>query len=209
MRLISSSILSVALALGIGLFASPASAESSFVTGATTPLTANARVDFRITVPRVLYLRVGTGTALANNATINLIDFTVPAANIGDGTSVAASAASGDLGNGAVTARLIGNDGDITLSSTTAGALSDGAGSNIGYSNISTASAVLVSPTALAAPALADGATTTTTVTATNRVVNRDARWTYSYNNTQVAPAGVYGGVNVNNGRVTYTATML
>jgi len=160
-------------------------------------------------VPRVLYLRVGTGTALANNATINLIDFTVPAANIGDGTSVAASAASGDLGNGAVTARLIGNDGDITLSSTTAGALSDGAGSNIGYSNISTASAVLVSPTALAAPALADGATTTTTVTATNRVVNRDARWTYSYNNTQVAPAGVYGGVNVNNGRVTYTATML
>lgn len=209
MRLLSKSFLAAALAVGLAAIAAPASAESNFVTGATTPLTANARVDFRITVPRVLYLRVGTGTTLANNTTINLIDFTVPAANIGDSTAVAASAASGDLGNGAVTARLIGNDGDITLSSTTLGALNNGAGTTISYSNIATASTVLVTPTALAAPALADGATTSTTVTATNRVVNRDARWTYTYGNTVVAPAGVYGGANVNNGRVTYTATML
>ena len=209
MRLLSKSFLAAALAVGLAAIAAPASAESNFVTGATTPLTANARVDFRITVPRVLYLRVGTGTTLANNTTINLIDFTVPAANIGDSTAVAASAASGDLGNGAVTARLIGNDGDITLASTTLGALNNGAGTTISYSNIATASTVLVTPTALAAPALADGATTSTTVTATNRVVNRDARWTYTYGNTVVAPAGVYGGANVNNGRVTYTATML
>ena len=209
MRLLSKSFLAAALAVGLATIAAPASAESNFVTGATTPLTANARVDFRITVPRVLYLRVGTGTTLANNTTINLIDFTVPAANIGDSTAVTASAASGDLGNGAVTARLIGNDGDITLASTTLGALNNGAGTTISYSNIATASTVLVTPTALAAPALADGATTSTTVTATNRVVNRDASWTYTYGNTVVAPAGVYGGANVNNGRVTYTATML
>jgi hypothetical protein len=112
----------------------------------------------------------------------------------------------GDLTGGKVTARVMGNGGNVTLSSTTTGALNDGGTNTISYSQISTTAAVLTSGTALAAPALADGATTNTTVTATNGVVNRDARWTYSYLNTVTPAAGVYGGVNVNNGRVTYTA---
>ncbi len=37
---------------------------------------------------------------------------------------------------------------------------------------------------------------------------NQDAQWTYSYDNTDVVPAGIYGGVNANNGRVTYTASL-
>ena len=49
-------------------------------------------------------------------------------------------------------------------------------------------------------------ATTNTTVPATAGVVNRDARWTYSYLNSVTPAAGTYGGVNVNNGRATYTA---
>jgi hypothetical protein len=187
-----------------------AMAESDVNTGTGTPLTASARVDFRITVPKVVYLRVGTGANLADDTTVNLIDFTVPAANVGDSTVVAATAGSGDLGNGVVTARLIGNNGTITFTSTTAGALGNGAGDTISYGQISTAAAVLTSAAALPAPALADGATTSTTV-APNvgaKVVNRDARWTYTYLNQNVAPAGTYGGVNTNNGRVTYTASM-
>ena len=35
-----------------------------------------------------------------------------------------------------------------------------------------------------------------------------DAKWTFSYANTAAVPAGTYGGVNVNNSRVIYTATM-
>jgi len=202
MRLFTKTLIAAAVLAAVPTIAS---AESNFQTGAGS-LTANARVDFQITIPKFLYLRVGTGTDFANNPTINLISFSVPAANVGNGTAVAATAGSGDLGNGTVTARVIGNGGNVTLSSTTAGALNDGGTNTISYGQISTTVAPLTSATALAAPALADGATTNTTVTATSGVVNRDARWTYGYLNTVTPAAGTYGGVGVNNGRVTYTA---
>ncbi len=184
-----------------------AHAESAVQTG-TGALTATARLDFRVTIPKVLFLQVGTGALFATNTTINLIDFTVPAANVGDGSVIAAPAASGDLGNGSVTARVLGNNGDITLTSTTVGALGNGAGDTLSFGLIRTTPAVLTSATALAAPALADGATTSTTIPATGKIVNRDARWTFSFLNTAVVPPGIYGGVNANNSRVTYTASM-
>jgi hypothetical protein len=174
MRLFAKSLIAAAVLASTPMLAS---AESNFQTG-TGSLTATARVDFRITIPKFLYLRVGTGTDFVSNPTVNLIDFTVPAANLGNGTPVAATVGSGDLGSGAVTARVSGNGGNVTLSSTTAGALNDGGTNTISYSQISTTAAVLTSGTALAAPALADGATTNTTETATNGVVNRDARRT-------------------------------
>ena len=200
-------ILKAAVAIAI---AAPmiASAESQFSTGAGA-LTASAKVDFTITVPKVLFLQVGTGTNMGTNAAVNLITFNVPAANVGDGTVIAATAASGDLGNGTVTAKVVGNNGTITFTSTTLGALSNGAGDTISYGQISTAVAALTSGTALAHPALADAATTTVTLNpAPSKVINRDARWTYSYTNANVVAPGTYGGVNTNNGRVTYTASM-
>ena len=181
-------------------------AESNVQTAAAT--NATARLDFRITVPRVLFLQVGTGTNLATNATIDLIDFVVPAASIGSGTAIAATAVSGDLGNGTVTARVLGNNGNVTLTSTTTGALGNGAGDTISFAQIAATSAVLTSATALAAPALADAATTSTTVPAAGKIVNRDAKWTFSFLNSAVVPPGTYGGVNANNSRVTYTASM-
>lgn len=184
-----------------------ASAESNFQTGAGA-LTATARLDFRITVPKTLFLQVGTGTVSANNTTINLIDFVVPAANVGDGTPIAATALSGDLGNGTVTAKVVGNNGNVTLSSTTVGALGNGAGDTVSFAQITTTSAVLTSATALAAPALVDAGSTNTTVPATGKIVNRDARWTFSFLNSAIVPPGTYGGVNTNNSRVTYTAAM-
>lgn len=182
-----------------------ANAESDFTTGAGV-LTANARVDFSIVIPKILYLRVGTGTNLADNATINLITFTVPAANVGDGTPIAG--VGGDLAGGVVTARLIGNNGDVGLNVTTGGALTNVAGDTIPYTQITTAVAVLTSATALAAPTLVNGAGVAITIPATANVVNRDARWTYAYANANVVPPGTYGAIVANNGRATYTATM-
>ncbi len=182
-----------------------ASAESDFNTGNGT-ITATARVDFTIVIPQVLYLRVGTGTAFADNATIDMITFTVPAANVGDLTPIAGTG--GDLTGGEVTARLIGNNGNISLNVTTGGALSNGAGDTIPYSQITTTVSNLVTGTALAAPVLANGAGTAISIPATNKIVNRDARWTYAYANTATVAPGAYGVTTGNNGRATYTASM-
>ncbi len=55
-----------------------ASAESNFQTGAGA-LTSTAHVDFQVTIPKVLYLRVGSGSAypgtLATVATIDVVSF--------------------------------------------------------------------------------------------------------------------------------------
>ena len=191
------------------LFVIPAisNAESNFQTGAGA-LTATGRLDFSITVPKTLYVRIGTGANLANNATVDLINFTVPAANVGNGVPVAG--VGGDIGAGTVTARVIGNNGAITFGSTTTGPLNNGAGDSISYTQIATAVAANTSATPLAAPALADAATTNITLTPNigTKVTNLDARWTYTYLNSAVAAPGTYGGVNANAGRVTYTASM-
>jgi len=185
-----------------------ANAESNFQTGTGT-LTATARVDFRITIPKILFLQVGTGTMFANNTAVNLIDFVVPAANIGDGTSVAATAASGDLGNGVVTAIVRGNNGNINLVATNAGALNNGSTDTIPWSQITTTPSALAGyATQLTPPTLANTTSAPVTLTAVNKVVDQGARWTYSYANSAIVPPGTYGGVNVNNGRVTYTATL-
>lgn len=195
-------------AIALALPFAAAHAESDFETGGGA-LAANARVDFTIVIPRILYLRVGAGTNFADNATINLITFNVAAANVGDGTPVAATAGSGDLGNGVVTARLIGNGGDVSLNVATPGALQNGSGDTISYAQITTAVAALGGvPLLLSAPVLADGAGTAINVPAVGRVVNRGAQWTYAYANAAPVGAGTYGGVNVQNGRATYTASL-
>jgi len=198
----------VAIAVAAPLFAN---AESAFTTGAGSPITAAAHLDFQIIIPKVLFLQVGTGTANAANATINQIAFTVPAANVGDSSLIVASAASGDLGNGTVTARVIGNNGAVTFTSQTVGALSNGSGDSISYTQIQTTVNTNTSATALAHPALIDGGAGTSIALTPNvgtKVTNLDAKWTYKYLNTAVVPPGTYGGVNANNSRVTYTASM-
>lgn len=196
-----------------------AQAESTFVSPAPANASASARVDFRITVPRVLYLQVGTGTNFASNTAIDLIDFTVPAATMGNGVPIAATAASGDRTNGAVTIRVLGNGGNISLNSATGGPLGNGAGQTVGWGQINVAAAALPSGTtagftngAIVHPAFNTGASggggTATTLTATAGVVRQEGQWTYSYLNQNPLAAGTYGGVDTNNGRVSYTATM-
>ncbi|MDC8755944.1 hypothetical protein OIK40_14950 [Erythrobacter sp. sf7] len=185
-----------------------AQAESRFVTGTDTPLTASANLDFTVTIPKFVYVRIGTGTNAANNTTVDNLVFNVPAANVGDGTAV--SGTGGDLTNGTVTARVTGNNGTIAFSSTTLGPLNNGAGDTISWSQMNVAVATSTTSTALAHPTLVDGATTSINLTPTTgtKVTNLDARWTFTYLNQNVVPAGTYGGVNAQNGRVTYAVSM-
>lgn len=176
-----------------------AQAESDFDTGNGTPLTASANLDFRVTIPKVLLLQVG-----ADDASISTIEFDMTGAptTVGNGTAVAGTG--GNEGGGRVTARVLGNNGNVTLSSITTGALTNADGDTISYNQIAATS----NNAALAPPALADNATTNTTLTAVNKVVNQTAQWTYSYRNQTVVAPGVYGAGAAGNGRVTYTASM-
>ncbi len=185
-------------------------AESSLQTG-NGLLSTTAHVDFQITVPSFIFLRVGTGTGTVTggwgvNGNIDLINWAPAAAAVGNGVAIAGNG--GDLGGGVETAVLVANHGNVSLSSTTLGKLTDGAGDAISYGQIRTTARHLSTPQVLPAPALADGATTTVVVPAAGKIVQRDAKWTYAYRNQTSPPAGIYGGVNTNNGRVTYTATM-
>lgn len=183
-------------------------AESAFVTGAgSAPLTATARLDFRIVVPNVLYLRVGTGTDVANNATINELLYNVPAAALGNGASVFATGGDRDLVNpgSSVTARVFSNNGSVELTAGTTGPLQNAAGDTISWGQFSISSLLLTANPAgpLSHPTLVDGGNASITVPATGRVVNRDAVWTFGYANSAQVPQGEYIG------RVTYTAAQI
>ena len=188
-------------------------AESNVQTGAATAAPgATAHVDFTIVIPKILYLRVGTGSAYTTGAltsvnTIDLITFSPAAGTVGNGTAVAGTG--GDLTGGVETAAIVSNSGNVTLNATAGGALSDGNGDTIPFTQITTAATTLTSGTALPAPVLTNGTSSNVVLTApATKLIVQDAKWTYSFANAANVPAGTYGGVNVNNGRVVYTATM-
>jgi hypothetical protein len=208
----TSSVLKAIAGTVVMLLPLAVSAESNFQTGAGA-LTSTAHVDFQVTIPKVLYLRVGSGSAypttLATVGTIDVVSFAPSAAVVGNGTAV--TGAGGDLTGGVETAAIISNSGNVTLNATATGALSDGAaGDSINYTQITTAATALTGGyTLLGAPALANGTSANVVLTApATKVITADAKWTYSYANTVTPPAGTYGGTVANNGRVTYTATM-
>ena len=204
--------------LGAGALTLPlmASAESNFQTGAATNSPgATAHVDFSIVIPKILYLRVGTGSSYTTGAltsvnTVDLITFSPAAGTVGNGTPVAGTG--GDLTGGVETAAIVSNSGSVTLVATnSATGLSDGAATPdfIPFSQITTAATTLPSGTALPAPILsATGTSVGVVLTAPpTKLISQDAKWTYSFANSASVPAGNYGGV-ANSGRVTYTATM-
>jgi hypothetical protein len=169
-------------------------------------------VDFSIVIPKILYLRVGSGSAyasgtLASANTIDLITFSPAAGTVGNGTPVAGTG--GDLTGGVETAAIVSNSGNVTLNATAGGALGDGNGDTIPFTQITTAATTLTSGTPLPAPVLTNGTSSNVVLTApATKLIVQDAKWTYSYANAANVPAGTYGGVNTNNSRVTYTATM-
>jgi hypothetical protein len=187
-----------------------ASAASTVTTGTGT-ITATATVNFTVVIPQYLYLRVGTGSsyttgALTTVATTDLITFSPAVGSVGNGTAVAG--VGGDLTGGVETAAVLGNGGNVTLTAAATGPLTDSAGDTIPFTQITTAAAANTTGyTTLAAPALSN-TSTSETITATNKVVKADAKWTFSYANSTAEPAGTYGGTTALNGVVTYTASM-
>jgi hypothetical protein len=188
------------------------SAESN--TQTVSGSTALAHVDFQITIPKFLFLQVGSGSSYNTgvytpNATVDQITWNLTTANVGSGPIVGTG---GVPGAGVELAAIVCNSGNsVTFSSTTNGALTDTTADTISYSNITVATAAGSFPTLLNHPTLADAATTTIAVPGAGHIVKADAKWTYSYTNNTVPAGGVYGGggvANTGNGRVTYTATM-
>jgi hypothetical protein len=202
--------------LGAASLALPllAFAESNVQTGAATSAPgATAHVDFTVVIPKILYLRVGTGSsyttgALTSTPTIDLITFSPTSAQLGSGTAIAGTG--GDLSGGVETAAIVSNSGNVTLNATAAGALSNGTGGDtISYAQITTTASTLTSATALPAPVLTNTTSANVVLTApATKVITQDAKWTFAYANTAIVPTGTYGGVNTNNSRVVYTATM-
>lgn len=188
------------LLLATGCLPGTLMAESASDSGAT-PLSAAANLDFQINIPGILRFRVGT-----DGATIDLVQFSPTAANLGDDTDIAGTG--GDLTGGEVTVDLFSNAGQITITPTnnSGGAgLDNGLGDNISYDEILTSSS---DAAVLPVPVLSDAGGTTSQPPPTSglRVTNLTESWTYTYDNTAVYPEGTYGGVNTQGGRVTYTA---
>lgn len=194
-------------------------AESNTSTPAISGSTAIGRVDFMVVVPAVLFLRIGTGGTVgsAANTTVDSLVFTVPAANVGDGTAIASSAASGDLTNGVVTVRVFSNFGsNVTLNSNVTGALTSVGGDTIAWSQIAVVPGAHPTPTAgftntgITHPAFSatTGNGTATTLTSISKLVRQEGKWTFTYSNAAVVPAGAYG-TSARNGRVTYTAAQV
>lgn len=179
-------------------------AEADITTGSGT-LSATARLDFRIIVPKVLYFAVGTGSSSGvDNTNIDLVtfDYSTNPGDLGGGSSAVAGAITGNV----VSVRALGNNGQITVSATTSGALGNGSGDTISWTEITAASdnADLPHPTI---PTTGTGSSSNITISSGTKITTRSASWTYSYANSAMLPAGTYG-TSSNNGRVTYTASM-
>lgn len=179
-------------------------AQASDGTDTTTPYSVANRVNFSIVIPAFLYFRVGPVGA-ANDPTLT---FTVPAANVGNGTPVAGTG--GDAAASAVNVEVRGNNGQVTIATAVQAATGLGTGTAadgfISYADITTTP----SNAALPAPTLANSGITNVTPTlgcdvacaGLGRVTRRAGTWTYAYANTATPSAGTYTGF------ATYTATM-
>lgn len=197
--------LAAMVAASVTLLSGVAQAES--VLDTTAAFSAAARHDFIVVIPAFLFFGVGAGatTPLVANGTIGAITFTVPAANVGDSTPVAGTG--GDAAASAANVRVIGNNGQVTITAT-----NDGGGNGLGTGVPAdgfialTQITTTASNASLPAPTLTNAGGTTSLPTLTGRVTNLSGTWTYSYLNTVTPAAGTYGGNG--RGRVTYTATM-
>ena len=179
----------IALAAVAAAFA--AHAESNITTGAGG-LTATARLDFRVIVPKVLFLQVGTGTAFTANPVVDRVDFSLSAVEATSGLPKA-----GTSTGGTINARVLGNGGNVSF-----GALGSGTGlTNAGWpispwtQIVPTATGgTLIHPVIGAAP---------TSLTAAAGVVNSSTVYSFNYSNSSVVAAGTYDG------QVIYTASVL
>lgn len=171
------------------------SAESNSDTG-PTPLSANARLNLSVVIPNYLYFQVGT----AGTGNVDTITFSPTSAEVGNGNPIAG--AGGDAGGGGANVSVRSNAGQISISENNNGS---GNGLVSATSNISLSEITVVTDDAtLPTPTLSDSGGTAVNVTLSGgNVTNRQAVWTYSYDNTTTPEAGTYDV------EITYTAASL
>jgi len=187
----------IALAVaGLAGFSGVAQAESNL--GSTS---ASANLDFRVIIPGLVFLQVGTGTFRQDVDTVNEILFDLDAQALLASTPVAATSGSdGSNPAGTVSVRVWGNIGALRLSST-ATELSDGNGNTIPWSELTVLASANNGPNFVPHNAFSDdGVMSVILETQGNsKLVNRQGTWAYTYANSTEPSAGTYSG------RVTYT----
>ena len=193
MNRFSKQIVTVALVMA-GCAPSMAMAEANSDSGAG-PLSADARLNLRVTISEFLYFRVG------NSGGVDTITFAPANDKVGDSSAIAGTGGDAPGGSGA-SVQVRGNGGQITITEDNdggVGGLGTGAG-NISLSEITVTS----DDTALATPVLSDaGGNTSSPTLSSGNVTDRSANWTYSYDNTTIPDAGDYDA------EITYTASSL
>ena len=198
-------ILLISAAVGAMVASSPARAESRIttVTAGTTALSTTAKLNFAVSVPRILYLRVGDAGATINTVTFTagLTGVTLPTADsvyagappLGVGT-IAATDNNG-TSDGAVAVQLWTNNGSANLNCAGA-ALTSGANtiplSAITVTSLATGGSLAHPGSSLACTSAARGSAGTNNLSDT---------WTFAYAPATLPPAGSYTTV------VTYTAS--
>lgn len=184
--------------VAMGGLTSAARAESALRIGAVPSLSASARLDFRITIPRMLFLRVGTGSAFAANTTVDTVEFNVPEGASGSGVAVAGQSPT------AITARVVGNGDNISFSAAgSAGGLAGPGTSTVPWTQIVAAAGSVSGSGTLPHPAIGSGtAGAATTLVAAGGIVDQSATWSFNYKNETPMAAGTYSG------QVIYTATL-
>lgn len=164
-------------------YAASAKAESQTIIGGGSAV---VRLDFRITIPTILHLQVGSLAATVDRITFPVTDL--------PGTGAVAGTSSGTNPVPVRVAALVGAATNVTLTADSSTALDDGSGNNIPFTEILWT---------------ASGSFTGNTFNGTNNQQldqfigpgNRTGTYTFSYANANYYPNGTYDGT------VTYTLT--
>jgi hypothetical protein len=165
-------------------------ADSQLSTGGTGT-TAQASLDFRITMAEFVYFRVGTDV----NGTVDRVDFDITGLSAGNGTPVNATGGNGDGVDGILTVELRSNASgvQITAGTPTANLVGLTATNLLPFDDITAADGGNISVPDFGATVNIPGA----------GPYDLNDNWTYTYDNTSVYAPDQY------NGRVTYTVTTL
>lgn len=169
--------------------AAPFAQGASNTASGTGPLSTSVTLNFSVTIPRFVFLRVGSPT------TINTLAYAPTLAQITASTLVLATGGDTGGGNSDVTIQVIGNAGNVTLTAVTTNPTLLSGSNTMPWSTLS-----VTSPTgSITAPPFNTGSTV---LTASNSVVAQTGSWRYAWTNpaNTTYPSGTYTGT------ATYTA---
>lgn len=177
--------------LGALLLAAPAAhAGSSFTTNSSGTLTTSVNLQFSITIPRFVFLRVGAA------ASTNTLAYSPTVTQIINSTGVLASGGDTGSGNSDVTVQVVSTAGNVRLTASTGNPNLTSGSNTIPWTTLTASS-----PTgSITAPPFNSG---NTTLNAVAGIVNQSGSWRYTWTN----PANTVYAAGTYTGTVTYTAT--